>query len=201
MLDNPLFINVVYLVAMIVLPLVPAWVLYKMLPERKGDNADVKGRLFGLNIKFSGAFAGYLVLVLFAWNFISNIQGKGPAVETGSQFEYFTVNGRVDVSTFNNYVSTHKSQDVLLSPPESVFYSDGTFTIKNVPIDIETKKSRLIITDGSGPNRKESIIYIQDGEVPEFLGAKAHKVEFAANNQINITTPIQLTSLSDQGGF
>lgn len=202
MLINPVVTHIVYLVFVIILPLIPAWIFYYMIPERGGDSADVEGSLFGLNIKFGGAFAGYLILVIVAWNFISDLDNKrGNEKDASSQFEYYTVNGKVDVNTFKNYSITHKSQDVLLSPPESVFYSDGTFTIKNVPINIKTKKTRLIITDGSGPTRKERIIYIQDGNLPDFLGDTAHKIEFKSNKQINIITPIQLTSLSNQGGF
>ena len=46
--------------AAIVLPMLPAWVLFKYLPSV----GDASGPLKGLNVKFGGAFAGYLILFL-----------------------------------------------------------------------------------------------------------------------------------------
>jgi len=50
--------SIVFLVFVIVLPLLPAYLLFKYLPAP----GSVEGPLKGLNIRFSGAFAGYLVI-------------------------------------------------------------------------------------------------------------------------------------------
>jgi hypothetical protein len=57
MLDN----TIVILSFVILLPLVPAFLLFKLLPSR----AVVKGPLAGLNVNLGGAFGGYVSLTVF----------------------------------------------------------------------------------------------------------------------------------------
>lgn len=49
------------LAAILLLPLIPAYVIYKFLPE---SDTDVSGPYQGLSLKLKGAFAGYFLLVL-----------------------------------------------------------------------------------------------------------------------------------------
>ena len=48
------------LAAVLLLPLIPAFLLYKFLPSR----TSVSGPFKGLNLKLTGAFGGYFLLVL-----------------------------------------------------------------------------------------------------------------------------------------
>jgi len=50
------------LAAVLLLPLVPAFLLYKFLPSK----TSVAGPFKGLNLKLTGAFGGYFLLVLTA---------------------------------------------------------------------------------------------------------------------------------------
>src|SRR5665647_606192 len=50
------------LAAVMLLPLIPAFLLYKFLPSR----TSVGGPFKGLNIKLTGAFGGYFLLVITA---------------------------------------------------------------------------------------------------------------------------------------
>src|SRR6476619_1680989 len=50
------------LAAVLLLPLVPAFLLYKFLPSR----TTVSGPFKGLNLTLTGAFGGYFILVLTA---------------------------------------------------------------------------------------------------------------------------------------
>ena len=50
------------LAAVLLLPLAPAYLLYRTLPSDTG----VTGPFMGLSIQLSGAFAGYFLLVLFS---------------------------------------------------------------------------------------------------------------------------------------
>jgi hypothetical protein len=50
------------LVTLFLLPLIPAFLLYKFLPSKSTATGPFKG----LNLKLSGAFAGYFILLLFA---------------------------------------------------------------------------------------------------------------------------------------
>ena len=50
--------ELVFITALVILPLIPAVVLFTKLPA----TGEVSGLLQGLNVKFSGAFAAYLIL-------------------------------------------------------------------------------------------------------------------------------------------
>jgi len=52
---------VIIFVIIVLLPLIPAFLLYKFLPSK----TNAAGPFKGLNIKLSGAFAGYFILLLF----------------------------------------------------------------------------------------------------------------------------------------
>ena len=51
-------IELLFITALVLLPLIPAMVLFTKLPS----TGEVSGPLKGLNVKFSGAFAAYLIL-------------------------------------------------------------------------------------------------------------------------------------------
>ena len=53
--------QILILTVIVLLPLVPAFLLFKLLPSR----AVVKGPLQGLNVALSGAFGGYVALTVF----------------------------------------------------------------------------------------------------------------------------------------
>jgi hypothetical protein len=58
MFNTPLSI----LSLLILMPLVPAYLLFKLLPS---SDADVAGPLSGLNLKLKGAFGGYVAVMVF----------------------------------------------------------------------------------------------------------------------------------------
>ncbi len=58
-------LSILYLLAGFLIPLIPAYILYKTLPAQ----TSVSGPFKGLTINLSGAFAGYFLLVLIAFAF------------------------------------------------------------------------------------------------------------------------------------
>ena len=59
------------LTTILLLPLIPAFLLYKFLPSK----TNVSGPFKGLNIKLTGAFGGYFLLVLTSLgNFFSYLK-------------------------------------------------------------------------------------------------------------------------------
>ena len=58
-------LSIIYLLAGFLIPLIPAYILYKTLPAQ----TSVSGPFKGLTINLSGAFAGYFLLVLIAFAF------------------------------------------------------------------------------------------------------------------------------------
>lgn len=83
MLDNPLVI----LAALVLLPLVPAFVLFRVLRSR----GRVDGQMGSFKIALGGAFGGYFALTVFISTFYSQTLSKAGVEEwtvTGSfQFE------------------------------------------------------------------------------------------------------------------
>lgn len=49
-----------YLLIILLLPMIPAFLLYKIIPSR----TDISGPFQGLQIKLGGAFGGYFLLLL-----------------------------------------------------------------------------------------------------------------------------------------
>jgi hypothetical protein len=54
-------LDLVYATALVVLPLIPAVILFKLIPSK----GEVSGPLKGMTVKYGGAFAGYLPVFLF----------------------------------------------------------------------------------------------------------------------------------------
>jgi hypothetical protein len=70
--------NQLYVLAVIVLlPLIPAYLLFKTLPSR----AVVKGPLAGLNVSLGGAFGGYVALTVFIATFFAQSIDKPTALQ------------------------------------------------------------------------------------------------------------------------
>jgi hypothetical protein len=65
------------LAAILVIPLIPAFIIYKFLPA---SETDVSGPYQGLSLKLKGAFAGYFLLVIVGlvlqYAIMNNKQGK-----------------------------------------------------------------------------------------------------------------------------
>src|SRR5262249_21725305 len=79
-----------YISAAILLPFIPAYVLYKTLPSR----TTVKGPFKGLNIKLGGAFGGYFLLVITIFGFIFTHPSPPP-----SWCDIYRVEGKLDVAS------------------------------------------------------------------------------------------------------
>jgi hypothetical protein len=58
-----------YMLVVLLLPLFPAFLLFRYLPS---SEATVEGPLKGLKIKLGGALAGYVALVLLSWQVVAS---------------------------------------------------------------------------------------------------------------------------------
>ena len=70
--------ELVVLTAIVMLPLIPAFLLFKLLPSR----AVVKGPLAGLDVSLGGAFGGYVALTVFVATFFANEEATTPAPQS-----------------------------------------------------------------------------------------------------------------------
>ncbi|HEX7903459.1 MAG TPA: hypothetical protein VF487_06245 [Chitinophagaceae bacterium] len=60
--------ELIYILAWFILPLTPAFILFKFLPSV----GNVEGPLKGMQLKFGGAFAGYLILFFISYNVMAS---------------------------------------------------------------------------------------------------------------------------------
>jgi len=111
--------NVVALLLITLLPLIPAWVTFKLLPSK----AAVSGPFKGLKINLGGAFAGYFLIFLVLIGIRDSFEG--PTYET------WTVTGQIvrpDVAA-NNYVD---ARYVTFSVPSMRSQANGNFSMQFV---------------------------------------------------------------------
>jgi hypothetical protein len=99
-------------VVLVIIPIVPAYVLFKALPSK----ADMKGPLQGLGLKLSGGFAGYFALLLLTFTQLPRVR-QFVSPET---HEVWTVEGNLQDPRGNG---------VLVGPCEVHFMPDpyGSF--------------------------------------------------------------------------
>ena len=62
-------VDYVYMLLILLIPVIPAFILFRFLPS----SANVQGPLKGLDIKLGGAFAGYIVAVILSWRIASSL--------------------------------------------------------------------------------------------------------------------------------
>jgi hypothetical protein len=77
--------TITLLAAVILIPLVPAFLLYKFLPSK----AAVKGPLKGLQLNLQGAFAGYFALVLLSFGIIELNRSDTAAFPRYEEYDLF----------------------------------------------------------------------------------------------------------------
>jgi hypothetical protein len=105
----------------VLLPIVPALILFKSLPSQ----GQVKGPFKGLQIKFGGAFAGYLVIFLLILRFM-------PSDYT--RYETWTVRGKIDFKHGPDEEEPNGAEiSVRLVPPHLVILDQGLFTFE-IPV-------------------------------------------------------------------
>ena len=106
-----------HLIPIILLPMVPAFVLFWKLPS----TADVTGPLQGLNLKLSGAFGGYCALLIILL-YTHNIWNPPPSRQV------WEVRGTV-ADEAGTAVRALTPTDIGLMPVRNVAYPDGTFSL------------------------------------------------------------------------
>jgi hypothetical protein len=63
MTESATFNTLIVMTAVLLIPALPAVLIYKVLPTEK---VQISGKIFGLQVNAAGAFAGYFLLVLLA---------------------------------------------------------------------------------------------------------------------------------------
>ena len=165
----------------ILLPLTPAYILYKALPAK----ARVSGPFKGLNIQLSGAFAGYFLLVLVIFGFL----GTRPRPRD-PKYEVWKVTGKMKFD--NSWTDTEKEKVQLsLIPGNQRIYANGDFEMLVAPEIAEGGKLKfpklLIRQDGF----QIVTIDLDNAEATYGQMSQAVSKDFRTKD-IDVKTPIEL---------
>lgn len=107
--------NALLLLMALLLPLIPAYLLFRLLPSQ----ADVEGPWQGLKIKMGGSFAAYFVLVLSVFGFSTRLP----------EYEVWTVKGTMSFSDGAGPVD-ERFVRFTLEPPGVKVFPDGSFKMR-----------------------------------------------------------------------
>ena len=128
-----MFEKILILATAILLPIIPAYFLYKNLPSK----ILVKGPFQGLTVQLTGAFGGYFLVMLATFVFYHTLPDNSPK---GLE-EVWTIRGKLPSSVPN----VHK--DTLLSarPPSTQIDEDGTFTMRILAPNNQPELPTLVV--------------------------------------------------------
>lgn len=156
-------LHLAYVAGVILIPVVPAYLLYKYLPP---GQTEVGGPFKGLDIKLSGAFAGYFLVLLIASSLLVFLIKTTPVA--CPPYEVYTVSGKIDLRKSNL-----KSDSLALSlmPAERTVLSNGTFMF-----DIPVKPGQggqldfpiLLISSKTEEDVENKTIPLKPGSDPEY---------------------------------
>lgn len=176
---NSATLNLATLAIILLLPLIPAYLLFKLLPS----NAVVNGPLQGLRIDLSGAFAAYFALVVLV---LSTHSVWNPPPPPASQV--WTVSGRVTDSAGNAIPNLNTNDFALQNPSFVTMDTAGNFKV-TVPVTF---------ISGGAPAYPSLCISIPSTYTancipldPEGAVMNANKADYS----MNITNPIQLQAI------
>lgn len=151
------------LAAILLLPLIPAYIIYKFLPE---SETNVEGPYKKLNLKLKGAFAGYFLLVLLSLGlqYVVMTSKEGKKIE---QLMQSISDSSQLMQTYRSQIEASKNPVIdwkikgIVSPGEKegtrFFFDDGT-TSKNPDGSFELIK-RSIAAQGKANPPKWICVY------------------------------------------
>ena len=130
--------DLTYIAVVVLVPLIPAFLLYKFLPHGR---TEVGGPFKGLDIKLSGAFAGYFLVVLIVTSLVVFLIKTKPVVPCpvcptppATQYEVYTVTGKVDLEGDSKSPKIDSAQLTFsILPPERTVKPDGSFSLQ-IPV-------------------------------------------------------------------
>ena len=197
------------LAAILFLPIIPAYILYKFLPA---SDTDVSGPYQGLSLKLKGAFAGYFLLVIVGlalqYAVMNNKQQKTIEALTRNVEQRDTVIKKLQadlLASANPVVDWHITGIVTPGGSEGTrfFYDDGT-TESNPDGSFDLVKRVIARESTAKPPRWMCVYNLNTGfkiislnrDIPHPDIAAYHISFDDAQHQIRIQKPIDINSLA-----
>lgn len=162
--------TIMYIVVTILVPLIPAYIIYRVLHSQ----THATGKYMGLNIDLKGAFAGYFLLVLCIFGFITARQRA---------FTLYTVEGKIQLKSAQDL----KAVSMGISPPTTEVLPTGDFVIR-VPVENGSHELPRLLIECSGYDA----VNINLAEDTVF-----HSVVNWKQNKIQVQTPIKMELAND----
>lgn len=143
--------NIIYITLWFLLPLVPAFILFKFLPS----DSNVQGPFKGLTIKLAGSFSAYFLLFMIC-AYVTNRLIR-PLDE---QYEVWTIEGKV-LDEQNMKINAQLRPRLVLLPPTEI--RNGEYSVQ-------------VIGERKGMDRVEFPIIqiLADNYEPEHLSSFTH---------------------------
>jgi hypothetical protein len=104
----------------VLLPIVPAFLLFLSLPKLSSSSGEVQGTFQGMQIKLGGSFAGYFIVLLAIFIYFP--------VKAAAPFREFNVWGRL-LNADGTPDKTLNPLEISSEPPQLTFTPDGTFSM------------------------------------------------------------------------
>jgi hypothetical protein len=158
--------QLIVLSAIVLLPLIPAFILFKTI---KSSSAQVDGPLGGLKVSLGGAFGGYVALTVFIATYFAHM----PHVTT------WHVKGELQ---FPGAVPSVITCDV--HPPEFTIYGENQFNL-DLPIDEDGALPSIVIA-ANGFQTKTIDLADPDGKI----GGRYDAQKYSAASTIQVNKPI-----------
>jgi hypothetical protein len=176
----------------ILLPIVPAYILYKTLPPEK---TFISGPLQGLNIQLTGSFGGYFILVVVLIAFIKFVLPSG-----AESYQLWDVAGKIQLPEGYSPETSDTVITMGIEPPRQQIYPSGRFIVQGVPIPkaAGADKPKLIFQQVRKGHYKKSVVHL-DKEPPAFESGTGYKIEYQPDNIITIDQPVVLQTLPQTG--
>ena len=176
----------------ILLPIAPAYILYKALPSQ----ANVEGPFNGLAIRLSGAFGGYFLLVLVIVGFLT----ARPQLPK-ARYEVWAVKGQI-----NQDGTPIDPQRLRLSlvPANQTVIGDGSFDIQIAPEVTDAGKLKFPTLVIEHPDFQPVSINLNEtqakfGQQIRNISMDIATKEIAVNGPIDLKKKIQLPPYDPSG--
>lgn len=180
---DPNTVTLIWIFTAILLPIIPAVILYTTLPSK----ADVSGPFHGLQIKLGGAFAGYflLVLVIFFWP------------RPKAAYEVWTLKGYIQDD--DGLTLPQDNVNLNIQPPSVEYLPDGSFEmdvlVKHGQSGQE-KFPKLLVERKPLQPFGNATIYLDSSA--QLVGKKYSITVNERLREIAITEPIKMKKISEK---